>query len=155
MNVYDYLIDQNGKAWSELLSGWLGPLPPSFTVWLVNRFGNVFVVFEDGSVHMLDVGIGAIERVADSRDHFATQVDIDDNADNWFMTSLVDRCVAAGLCLDHNQCYGYKIPPCLGGEYAVENVVPTDLSLHYSFLAGIYQQNKDMPNGTRIKFVFK
>jgi len=111
MNVHDYLIDQSGKDWSELLSNWSDALPSSFTVWLVNRFGDVFVAFEDGSVHMLDVGIGVIERVADDRDHFATLLDTGDNADNWFMIPLVDKCVAAGLYLGNDQCYGYKVPP--------------------------------------------
>jgi hypothetical protein len=41
MNVNDYLIDRSGKDWSELLSGWLAALPFSFTVWLVNRLGDV------------------------------------------------------------------------------------------------------------------
>jgi hypothetical protein len=155
MNIHDYLIDQNGKNWSELLSGWVGALPSSFTLLLVNRFGDVFAVFDDDSVHMLDVGIGAIQRVADNRDHFATQLDADDSASDWLMIHLVDRCVAAGLSLGHNQCYSYKVPPILGGEYTVENVAPTDLSVHYSFLADIYQQTKDLPDGTRIKVVIK
>jgi hypothetical protein len=85
MDVHDYLIDQNGKDWSELLSDWSSVLPSSFTIWLVNRFGDVFIVFEDGSIHMLDVGIGAIKRVADDRDHFTALLDIGDNANNWLM----------------------------------------------------------------------
>jgi hypothetical protein len=153
MNVHDYLIDQAGKNWPELLSGWLGALPPVFTVWLVNRFGDVFAVFEDESVHMLDVGIGAINRVADNRDHFAAQCDSDDVANNWLMINLVDGCVTAGLTLGPDQCYGYKVPPILGGEYTIENLEPTDLSVHYSLLADIYRQTKDLPDGTRIKMV--
>jgi len=153
MNIHDYLIEKSGKDWSELLSGWLGVLPASFTVWLVNRFGDVFAVFEDGSVHMLDVGTGVMQRLADSRDDFAALIDAGDNANNWLMIPLVEQCVAAGLTLSGGQCYGYKIPPILGGKYAVENVSPTNLSVHYSLLADIFRQTKDMPDGTRIKAV--
>jgi len=153
MDIHDYLIDQSGKDWSDLLSGWLAVLPPSFTLWLVNRFGDVFMVFEDGSVHMLDVGIGKVERLADSREDFAARIDVGDNADTWLMIPLVDQCVAAGLTLSPNHCYGYKIPPVLGGQYVVGNVEPTDLSVHYSLLADIFQQTKDLPDGTRIKVV--
>jgi hypothetical protein len=151
MNIQDYLIDQNGKDWSELLSGWSDVLPPSFTLWLVNRFGDVFTVFEDGSVHMLDLGVGVIKRVADNRDHFAIQLDADDNASNWLMIHLVDGCIAAGLKLEPNQCYGYKIPPILGGKYTIGNVTPIDLSEHYSFLADIYRQTKALADGTSVK----
>ena len=153
MNIQDYLIDQNGKDWSKLLSGWSDLLPSSFTLWLVNRFGDVFTVFEDGSVHMLDVGTGIIERVADNRDDFATQLDVGDHASNWLMIHLADQCVAAGLKLESDQCYGYRVLPILGGEYAVGNVAPMNLSAYYSFLADIYRQTKDLPDGTRIKTV--
>jgi len=153
MDVHDYLIDQNGKDWHGLLSGWSDVLPPSFTVWLVNRFGDVIAVFEDGSVHLLDVGIGAVERIADSREDFIVQIDAGDNANNWLMIPLVDECVASGLTFTDNQCHGFRIPPTLGGEYSVENVEPTDLSVHYSILADIFRQTKDLPDGTPIRTV--
>ena len=82
---------------------------------------------------MLDVGAGAVERIAENRDHFADRIDVGDNANNWLMIPLVDQCVAAGLTLTENQCYGFKIPPILGGQYSVENFEPTDLSVPYSF----------------------
>ena len=92
----------------------------------------VFATFEDGSVHMLDVGIGAVKRMADNRDHFADQIDVGDNANNWLMIPLVDQCVAAGLTLADNQ-------------YSIENIEPTDLSVHYSLLADIFRQTKNLP----------
>ena len=124
-------------------------------MWLVNRFGDVFVVFEDGSVHVLDVGIGAVERIADNRDHFADQIDFGDNANNWLMIPLVDQCVAAGLTLAANQCYGYKIPPILEAANTASRMSePTDLSVHYSLLADIFRQTRRIwPDGTRIRTV--
>jgi len=59
----------------------------------------------------------------------------------------LDQCVA------QDQCYGYKIPPILGGKYALENVSPTNLCVHYSLLADIWRRTKDLPDGTRIKAV--
>jgi hypothetical protein len=68
MDINDYLIDQTEKDWGALLRDWVPPLPSSFTLWLVNRFGDAFVVSDDdGSVHMLDVGGGTLARVADNR----------------------------------------------------------------------------------------
>lgn len=153
MNIHDYLIDQDGKCWAELLAGWRGLVPGEFTLWIVNRFGDAFIVFDDGSVHMLDVGIGQLRRLADNREHFAQLLDVDENANNWLMIPLVDGCVAAGMQISATQCYGYKIPPILGGEYRVENIEPTDLAIHYSLLADIFQQTKNLPDGTRIKTV--
>ena len=84
---------------------------------------------------------------------FADQIDLGDNANNWLMIPLVDRCVAADIRLGPNQCYGFKIPPMLGGEYTVENVYPTDLSVNYSFIADIWRQTKDLPVGTKVRIV--
>ncbi len=151
MNTNDYLTDQRNKNWSQLLLGWAGTIPESFTLWLVNRFGDAFLVLEDGSIHMLDVGAGRFSRVADSRDHFAELLDLGDNANKWLMIQLVDNCVAALPSLQESQCYGFKVPPMLGGAYALDNIEPTDLSVHYSILADIHRQTKDMPAGTKIK----
>jgi hypothetical protein len=96
VNIHDYLIDQSGKDWSELLSGWSAALPPPFTVWLVNRFGDVFAVFEDGSVHKLDVGTGAMQRLADSRDDFAARIDAGDNANHWGWRVRSERLFSRG-----------------------------------------------------------
>ena len=96
MDLNDYLIPQAGKDWKALLSGWFEILPRSFTLWMVNRFGDLFVVLDDDSVHMLDVGIGRLKRLANSRAHFATLLDVGDNANNWLMIPLVNACVGSG-----------------------------------------------------------
>jgi len=48
-----------------------------------------------------------------------------------------DRCVNAGITLAEGQCYGYRIPPLLGGEYTPENIYPTDIAQYYSLLADL------------------
>lgn len=153
MELNDYLIAQPGKDWPELLSGWRGVLPENFTLWMVSRFGDLFTVHEDGSVHMLDASVGRLRRLADSRDHFCALIDIGENANDWLMIPLVDACVAAGLILKENECYGYKLPPILGGEYEVGNIAPTDLSVHYALQADICRQLKDVPDGTAVRVV--
>jgi hypothetical protein len=153
IDIHDYLIDQSKKDWANLLLGYAEVLPSSFTVWMVNRLGDVIAVFEDGSVHLLDTGNCIISRVASSRDEFCTLIDLDDNAEGWLMISIVDQCRESGMHLSENQCYGFKVPPILGGKYEIENMEPTDLSVHYSFLADIYRQTRDLPDGTKIRVV--
>jgi hypothetical protein len=155
MNINDYLIDHVGKDWRALLSGWAEVLPSSFTVRLVNRFGDVFAELDDGSIHLLDIEAGTFRRIAENREHFADEIEAGENANNWLLIPLVDRCVAAGLVLRADQCYGYKMPPMLGGEYVVGNVATVDLAEHYSFLADVWRQTKDWPDGTQVKIVIK
>lgn len=153
MNLHDYLIDQAGHDWSGILAEWHWLLPSDLTVWMVNRFGDIIFVPADGTVHFLDIGAGTTKQLANSREDFYQQVDFGDNADNWLLISLTDKCVAAGLTLQPGQCYSFKVPPVLGGEYAVGNVEISDLVVNYSLLAQINQQTKDLPDGAQVKIV--
>ena len=63
VNVNDYLIDHAGFDWQALLAGWAEILPQTFEIWLVNRFGDVFIIADDGSVHHLDVAVGTLDRL--------------------------------------------------------------------------------------------
>jgi hypothetical protein len=138
INVNDYLIDHAGFDWQAMLTGWAEILPATFTLRLVNRFGDVFIVVEDGPVYLLDVAGGTLSRVAESRDQFADLIDVPQNANNWLMIPLVDQCIASGMSLQPGKCYGFKIPPLLGGEYATGNVVIVDLAQNYALLADLW-----------------
>src|SRR3954465_7592997 len=94
--THDYLIGSPGYDWSRLLTDWAWLLPPEVTVWLMNRFGDLFLVLENGSVQMLDVGGGTLTRLADDREDFCRRIDEGDNTNRWFMIPLVDRVVVAG-----------------------------------------------------------
>ena len=153
MDINDYLVDQAGNDWSNMLRDWTPPLPPSFTLWFVNRFGDAFVVDDGGSINLLDVGAGTYTHLAADRAQFAELLGHGDNANNWLLIPLVDACQEAGMTLGPGQCYGFKSPPVLGGKYEVANIKPIDLSVHYSFLADIYSQTKNLPDGTKIKIV--
>jgi hypothetical protein len=150
VNIRNYLIELDGRSWGKLLAPWSPPLPARFTVWMVNRLGDVLAVFEDQSVHFLDVGRGDLSRIADNREDFVFHMDQDSNANDWLAIPLVDHCVFAGLILKPGQCYGYKTPPVLGGDYAIDNLVPTDLSEHFEVLGDLFRQIRDLPDGATV-----
>lgn len=155
MTLTDYLIAVEDQDWGELLSEWAWLLPPSFTVWLVNRYGDVMFRPADDSVQMLDVGSGEVTRLADNREHFQEIVDFDRNADNWFMIPLVDQCVNAGLLLEAGQCYTYAKPPVLGGEYTTENTRVIAIGEHYGFYGSLHRQLRDLPDGAQVELKWK
>jgi hypothetical protein len=150
ISLADYLIDQSGIDWSKALESWGWLLPPEFTLWLVNRFADLFLVLPDGTVHMLDVGTGTLTKVAESRDDFCNKIDEEDNANQWLMIPLVDRMVAAGVVLQAGQCYGFKTPPVLGGDYSVENAGPLPVCDYLGGYGSIHEQLQDVPDGSRV-----
>jgi hypothetical protein len=149
VSLGDYLIEQEGKDWQALLRDWSFPEP--FTLWMVNRFGDLIVTLDDGSVHWFEVASGEMERVADDEETFKTK--FTEDPATWLLSPLVDRCVAAGLTLAPHQCYGYKTPPVLGGKYEVENIAPMSLAEHYSFNAYLHKQIEDLPDGAQVRLI--
>jgi hypothetical protein len=150
ISVADYLIDQSDIDWNKALASWSWLLPPEFTLWLVNRFADLFLILPDGTIHMLDVGAGTLTKVAKNCDDFCYMIDVDDNANNWLMVPLVDRMIAAGVILRPGQCYGFKTPPVLGGEYTVENVGPLAVWDYLGGYGSIHEQLRDLPEGSQV-----
>lgn len=150
MSVHDYLIEHDGVDWPAVLADWSWLLPPKFTLWLVNRFADLFIVLPDNSVHMLDVGGGELKKVASSRDEFGEQLDDADVANNWFMIPLVDELISRGITIQPGQCYSYKIPPVLGGDYKVDNIFVLGIPEHCAAYASIHSQLRGVPDGPQV-----
>lgn len=149
-SIHDYLIDQRGLDWPKLLATWIWLVPNQFTVWLVNRYAELFLVFPNGTVHWLETDMGRCTKVAESRDDFAVKVDEDDNANNWLMIPLVDQCVAAGVTLGLGQCYGFKQPTILGGDFTVENTGVLPIGDYLWSRGSIHEQLRDVPDGAQV-----
>jgi hypothetical protein len=152
MNIADYIISQDGLNLSEMLRDWHWTLPKSFEVWIVTRFADLVIVQEDGSVWFLDTGGGTYNRIADSKDHFADLADDADTFGNWFAVRAVDEMVAARHILGLNQCYSFRLPTGLGGDYAITNYMVTDIHVHLAMHGQIFGHTKDLPNGTKVTF---
>ena len=150
MRLTDYLIDQNDLVWAELLRPWRWLLPAEFTVWMVNRFAELILVFEDGSVHYLAVGDGELKQIAENREDFFQKIDEGDNANDWLMIPLVDHCVDAGLPLSPGECYAFRQLPVLGGDYTVDNVIVAKLAGYHEYAAIIHERIRDYPDGTKV-----
>jgi hypothetical protein len=150
VSVHDYLIEQGNVDWSTALAGWSWLLPREFTLWLVNRFCDLFIVDKHEAIHMLDVGSGTLTRVAGSRDEFCCLIDEDNNANNWLMMPLVDQLVAADMLLQPGQCYGFKVPPVLGGQYQVGNCGVLPIADYLGAYGSIHDRLRGLPDGAQV-----
>jgi len=151
MNIHDYLIDQTGLDWPSLLEEWRWLLPPRFSVWLFTRAGDLFIKLPDGSIHMLEVGSGELNRVADSRDDACAKIDTPGVADEWLMIPVVDQLVASGCVLGPGQCYSYNVLPVLGGSYKAEDRVLLPIREHFGAWGSLHRQIADLPDGTQVQ----
>ena len=150
ISINDYLIDQTGIDWQKAFETWLWLIPEEFTIWRVNRIADCFLVLDDGAVHMLDVGDGTFQKVAENRGDFENKMDEEENANNWLAVPLVDQLVETGVQLQSGQCYGFRKLPILGGNYTVDNFSPLSLSDYLGAMGSIHEQIKDLPDGSQV-----
>lgn len=140
-----YLLPLGGINWPEALASWAFLLPRRFSLLFANRFGDVFIVQEDGSVHMLNLATGTLDRLADKIEDLADLLEVDVLRQNWLMTNLVDQCIEAGLLLKPGEVYSYKVPPSLGGTMELDNVEIMPAADHYHAMAEIQLMLDELP----------
>lgn len=147
----NYILDQTRFDWPEILKSWSWLIPAEFTVWIVNRFGDLFIVLEDGQVFQLRMDDGKFERLAASKDEFCTKIDKNGNASEWLYIPLVDELVAEEINLTDSQCYGFVQYPVVGGDYVAKNVKPISVAEYISFMGEFYEKIKDFPDGANVE----
>jgi hypothetical protein len=141
----------DGLASEELLEDWMWLLKKPHTLIAMTNFGDLFVQDKGGHVHFLDLVSGDLKEVANSTAELQQLVAQKENQKRWFLTDLLTQLEHAGLLLSPGQCFGFKIPPALGGRVELSNVEIVPLAVHISLMGQIHQQVKDLPAGTRIK----
>lgn len=154
-SIQDYIIDHRELDWDLLLESWQWMLPDSYTIWLMNRFGDLFLILEDGVVVMLDSGMGRVEEVATSQGDFCDLCEVPENLSDYFAIPLVDALAEAGTTLEAGQCFTFRHPPVTGGEYSVENTAVTDIANHYTGYGAIHEKVRDLPDGRVVEIDWK
>jgi hypothetical protein len=151
MNLNDYIIDHSDFDWVNLLASWGWLLPEEFTVWIMNRFGDLFIITSNGAVHMLDVGAGTFTQIAENKDKFYELMNDPQYAANKLLIPVVDSLVRAGFILSKGECYSYKMLPAFGGKYMVENITVKSVGFHFAALGPLHEKIKDVPDGRCVK----
>ncbi len=154
MDLNDYLLDTTDLDWLDVLEPWGDILPDAFTVWFANRLGEPILVFDDDTVHRLDLEGGELEKIATSRDALAEAIEAGPNANLWLRANEIDRATTAGRPLEAGECYGYRQPLVLGGRPDGENLCIRTVAEYISFLGQMHAQIRDLPDGAEVDIRF-
>lgn len=139
----------------DILSCWQWAIEDMVAITLISSLGDIFFIGKDNCVHWLQCDCGTLTMVANDIQHFKELLQDDEYIDNWFLPNLVKKLIEAGKVLKENQVYSYTIIPAIGGAYSLDNIEPTDISVHFALSGQICQQIKDLPDGTSVKIVLK
>jgi hypothetical protein len=132
----------------DICSAWKWLLKDYKSVILVSSIGDMFLLLTDDSIYWLQTDGGVLTKVADNINQFEKFLSEENKVDNWFLPLLVDKLINAGKILKDSEVYSLKVMGVLGGDYSVENIEPTDISVHFALTGQISQQISDLPNGT-------
>jgi hypothetical protein len=112
----------------------------------MTSFGDWFLADPKGRVLWLDLIEGTLRHVADSVEQFQRLQVEPDKLDEWFLPGWCDALYEAGLVPAEGQCFGFKIPPKLGGPLDLSNIEVADLKPYQSWMAQIHR----IPAGTKV-----
>jgi len=146
-------VDLSDLSSDDLLSDWRWLVPKGLTLRMVSALGDAFLDDASGKIYWLDTGGAELSRIADSPEHFDTLRQQPEQANLWFAPQLFGDILSSGRILKPGQCFSYKIPLTLGGEFQPSNFEPCNLSVHFSTLGQIQLKVKDLPVGTKISSV--
>ena len=130
-------VTLDGVDLDSLLSEWRWLADESYQPVVITALGDLFLRREDGPIFWLDAGSGQLTEVASSAEEFKQLMVQPENANEWFVPQFVGDLLSTGLQLGPGQCFGYKVPPVLGGEIEPDNFEPTDLQVHFGILGQI------------------
>lgn len=139
----------------DILSCWQWLVADMKAVALMSCLGDLFLVGKDDSIYWLQTDDGSLTKVAEDLQEFEQYLNDEDKIDNWFLPLLVEKVITAGKTLKENEVYSYKKIPVIGGEYSVDNIEPTDMSIHFGLSGQICEQIKVLPDGTKVTIKIK
>lgn len=145
----DFTVKPTAEALAELVAQWSWLVPSSFRPRLFSSMGDVFYEDESGSIHWLSTEAGELKKVASSRQDFEAR--LGSNGNEWFLAPILRAVLSTGASLLPGQCFGYKLLPIMGGNFAPENIVPFDAREWYGFSGTVHQQIKDVPDGGKVE----
>nr|WP_277611340.1 T6SS immunity protein Tdi1 domain-containing protein [Microbulbifer celer] len=104
----------------------------------------------DNVVYHLSVATGSLREVAKSTEEFRALLQSRHFVENEFAPKIVNGMRESGVLLEKEQVYSFKILPCLGGYFSLDNLQATNVEVHFSIAGQIYNQLEDLPTGATI-----
>ena len=137
----------------RLLAEWRWLYSRSARLLARSAFGDLFMADESGIIWRLDVGVGKLEKVADSANAFHESLSNIHNREEWFAASEEDGFVAKGLIPNETQCIAFDTPLIFCAPGHTSKPYIADLYEHVSFLGEVNHQVVQLPDGSKVKLI--
>jgi hypothetical protein len=141
MRREDCYINVTGIDTSALLQDWRWLIgPDDLVLFQATGIGDLFLKNASGHVFFLDAKEGEFTQIASSEQDLLEKLKARENRERWLRPTFIQLAGFGRPPLKPGQCWGWKIPPFLGGKIATENAEPSDLLAYHSILGQLYRQ---------------
>lgn len=148
ITMSDLLVDASHLDHRELLREWQWLVGNARLPFLVTALGDAFLQdVNDGSIHLLAVGEGTLELVAADMPAFEACLQDRQFVLGAFVPGIVARLHEEVRPLDPGEVYSYRVAPRLGGDYAIDNLAPCDITQHFDTLGRAYRPQSPAADG--------
>jgi hypothetical protein len=151
MEAGDLTINLSNIDTEDIKSCWEWLLKDISQILMISKLGDMFLEGNDKAVYWLATEIGELNKIADDVPSFRRLLQDENNIEEWFLPLFIKELIAKGMILKPDEVYSYKLLPVMGGEYAVDNIEPTNISVHFAITGQILEQIKKLPSGTQVK----
>ncbi len=143
MTIRETGLDIANVNYADLTQEWRSLVPLDATLLVITPFGDSFYRDANDQVWNLDLALGQVNYIAKSSAEFRELFADDQHRNQWLMPNLLTQLEHAGQELQPGQCFGFRDPPFLGGEFSVENIVPIGLQAYYDLIAQLCEASLD------------
>jgi hypothetical protein len=155
MKIEDITVNPEGIDWQSCLQhwSWLLKKMPEFNIWLVTKFGEIFVVADSGEVWFLSTSNASYEKVANSQQEFWSLLIDPEELNYYFMSGVLNLLHESGFLLEQGQCFGFHVP-CVFEEckFEVKNFKCIGIESYLIGLGDMLGKLVDSANGEKIRF---
>jgi hypothetical protein len=145
-NLHQLLIHITSEQAKRILPLWSWLLKRPYRLLFLSLFGDLFLMNKVGTIYMINLTAGRLEKISDSEAEFQKLLITDRFQREYLLAHLVEQLDRLGVSMSPSECYAFKTPPVFGGALGPDNVMPWDLEAYESGMSKVLKEVIGLPS---------
>jgi hypothetical protein len=143
--TFSLLVQPPHASWERCFRDWDWLLHGPFRPVAFTLFGDALIERPGGEVLLLDALEGELRPVVASRRELDAFLRMEEGRE-LLLADMAEVLWEQGVRPEPHQCYGYKLPPVLGGGLGLENIQLFDREIYMSLQGQLHRQLRFSPS---------
>lgn len=116
----------------------------------MNAFGDLFLLGRNNEVHAFWLSSCETKPIAKDIQTFESELRDPERRAEWLLEPIHEQLRGNGMNLKTGECYGWKLPPWLGGQFDIANIGIVPIGQLHGMYSDLYKQVKNLPDGSNV-----